>query len=100
MSNDFDRLPITHESRPIYISYIFFAATIVLVAALHLATPLLTVLFCYFAIKKLYVTRSKTIALILFLVVMGLSFYAFAIFVKYAIKGLPEIAENSIPKVL
>jgi predicted PurR-regulated permease PerM len=100
MSNDFDRLPITHENRPIYISYIFFAVTIVLVAALHLATPLLTVLFCYFAIKKLYVTRSKTIALILFLVVMGLSFYAFAIFVKYAIKGLPEIAENSIPKVL
>lgn len=100
MSNDFDRLPITHESRPIYISYVFLALTIVLVAALHLATPLLTVLFCYFAIKKLHFTRSKAVALILFLCVVSLSFYAFAIFVRYAIKGLPEIAENSIPKVL
>jgi len=100
MSNDFDRLPITHGSRPIYISYIFFALTIVLVAALHLATPLITVLFCYFAIKKLHFTRSKGIALLLFLFVVTLSFYAFVIFVKHALKGLPEIAEKSIPRVL
>jgi predicted PurR-regulated permease PerM len=100
MSNDFDRLPITHESRPIYYSYIFFAATIILVAWLHLATPLLTVLFCYFLIKKLYITRSKTLALLLFFFVTILSFYAFVIFVRHALKGLPEIAETSIPKVM
>src|SRR5688572_3660551 len=57
MSNDFDkhdldRLPLTHENRPIYISYIFLAATIILVGSLHLATPLLTVLFCFFVINK------------------------------------------------
>jgi predicted PurR-regulated permease PerM len=100
MSNDFDRLPVTHENRPIYISYIFFALTIVLVAALHLATPLLTVLFCYFVIKKIHFMRSKTIALVLFVFVITLSFYAFVIFVKHSLKGLPEIADNSIPKVL
>jgi predicted PurR-regulated permease PerM len=100
MSNDFDRLPITHESRPIYISYIFFAATIILVAWLHLATPLLTVLFCYFLIRKLYIARSKALALILFFFVTVLSFYAFVIFVRHALKGLPEIVENSIPKVM
>jgi predicted PurR-regulated permease PerM len=99
MSNDFDRLPLTHEGRPIYISYIFFAATIVLVAALHLATPLLTVLFCYFVITKLHFVRSKTLTLILFACVTIFAFYAFALFVKSALKGLPEIAESSIPKV-
>jgi predicted PurR-regulated permease PerM len=100
MSNDFDRLPVTHESRPIYFSYALFALTIVLVAWLHLATPLLTVLFCYFLIKKLYITPSKTVALLMFFFVTALSFYAFVIFVKHALKGLPEIAESSIPKVL
>ena len=100
MSNDFDKLPVTHESRPIYISYIFFALTIVLVAALHLATPLLTVLFCYFVIKKLHITRSKFIALLLFLFVITMGFYCFVIFVKHALKGLPEIAEKSIPRVI
>lgn len=100
MSNDFDRLPITHESRPIYISYIFFAATIVLVAWLHLATPLLTVLFCYFAIKKLHFVRSKPVALILFILLVAVTFYGFAVFVKAAFKGLPEIADKSIPKVV
>jgi predicted PurR-regulated permease PerM len=100
MSNDFDKLPVTHESRPIYISYIFFALTIILVAALHLATPLLTVLFCYFVIKKLHFTRSKFVALLLFLFVITMGFYCFVIFVKHALKGLPEIAEKSIPRVL
>src|SRR5262245_15026412 len=100
MSNDFDRLPVAHESRQIYISYIFFAATIVLVGALHLATPFLTVLFGYFAISKLHVVRSKTVALILFTFVVTFSFYAFVVFVKHALKGLPEIADKSIPKVL
>jgi predicted PurR-regulated permease PerM len=100
MASDFDRLPATHESRPIYISYIFFAVTIILVGSLHLATPFLTVLFCYFVIRKLHVTRSKIVALLLFLFVITLSFYAFVVFVRHAIKGLPEIADKSIPRVL
>jgi predicted PurR-regulated permease PerM len=100
MQNDFDKLPMTHESRPIYISYIFLAATIVLVGWLHLATPLLTVLFCYFVINKLHVTRNKIVPLILFFLVVTLAFSGFVIFVKHALKGLPEIAEKSIPSVM
>src|SRR5258706_13402059 len=100
MSNDFDRLPVTNENRPIAISSIFFAANIILVAWLHLATPFLTVLFCYFVIKKLHFSRSKVVALVLFLFVVSLSFYAFVVFVKHALRGLPEIADTSIPKVL
>jgi predicted PurR-regulated permease PerM len=105
MSNDFekhdlDRLPLTHENRPIYISYIFLAATLVIVGSLHLATPLLTVLFCFFVINKLHFTRSKIPALIFFLCVVSLAFCGFVVFVKHALKGLPEIAEKSIPRVI
>lgn len=100
MTNEYDRAPATHESRPIYISYIFFAAMLFLVGSLQLATPLLTVLFCFFVINKLHFTPSKLIALLLFLVVIGLSFYGFVIFVRNALHGLPEIAEKSIPRVL
>jgi predicted PurR-regulated permease PerM len=100
MTNDFDRLPATHESRPIYISYIFFAATLVLVGSLHLATPLLTVLFCYFTLKKLNLIGNKAIALALFFITLTLAFWGFATFVRHAIQGLPDIAAKSIPKVV
>jgi predicted PurR-regulated permease PerM len=89
-----------HESRPIYISYFFLAATIFLVGALHLATPLLTVLFCYFALHKLHFTRSKALTILMFSVVVGLGFYAFALFIKSALRDLPDIADKSIPRVV
>ncbi len=100
MTSEFETTRKTHESKPIYISYVFFVAMLVLVGWGHLATPLLTVLFCYFALKKLHFTQSKVVALLLFFVVMGLGFYGFVMFIKNAIDGLPEIAEKSIPKML
>ena len=90
----------THENRPIYISYFFLAATIFLVGSLHLATPLLTVLFCYFVLHKLHVSRSKVLTLVLFTVVVALAFYSFAIFVREALENLPKIVEKSMPKVI
>lgn len=100
MTSEYEKLPATHESRPVYISYIFFAATIVLVGGLHLATPFLTVLFCYFAIRKLDFMKSKGMALLLFFVVMALAFSGFVYFVKRALHDLPEIAAKSIPMVM
>jgi hypothetical protein len=100
MTSEFEGVPATHENRPVYISYIFLAATLVLVGWGHLATPLLTVLFCYFVLKKLHFTRSKATALVLFFAVLVVSFYGFVVFVKNALHGLPEIAEKSIPRVL
>lgn len=100
MTNDLDRLPATHESRPIYISYIFFAVTLVLVGALHLATPLLTVLFCYFTLQKFRLGGSKAVAYMLFFLTLSLTFYGFVTFARHAVKGLPDIAAKSIPKVI
>jgi predicted PurR-regulated permease PerM len=100
MSSDTETRRLTHESRPIYISYVFLAATIILVGWLHLATPLLTVLFCYFVLHKLHFTRSKGLTLTLFTVVVALAFYSFVIFMKNALKDLPDIVEKSMPKVI
>jgi predicted PurR-regulated permease PerM len=100
MTNELERSDLTHENRPVYISYIFFALTIILVGTLHLATPFLTVLFCYFVLRKLYFGKSKVLALVLFFVVIGLGFYGFVIFVKNALQDLPDIAARAIPKVL
>jgi predicted PurR-regulated permease PerM len=98
--SDTEIRPSAHENRPIYISYFFLAATIFLVGSLHLSTPLLTVLFCYFVLHKLHFTRSKALTLMLFTVVVALAFYSFVIFVRHALKGLPEIAENSMPRMI
>jgi predicted PurR-regulated permease PerM len=100
MTSDTEMRVSAHQSKPIYISYFFLAATIFLVGALHLATPLLTVLFCYFALHKLHFTRSKALTIIMFSVVVGLGFYAFALFVKSALRDLPDIADKSIPRIV
>jgi predicted PurR-regulated permease PerM len=100
MTSDTEMRVSAHQSRPIYISYFFLAATIFLVGSLHLATPLLTVLFCYFVLHKLHFTRSKALTLILFAVVIALGFYSFVLFIKQALHDLPDIAEKSIPKIV
>src|SRR5436190_12861383 len=98
--NDTEIRRLAHENRPVYISYFFLAATLFLVGWLHLATPLLTVLLGYFVLNKLHFTRSKVLTLVLFTVVVAFAFYSFATFVRYNLKKLPDIAEESIPKVI
>jgi predicted PurR-regulated permease PerM len=100
MTSDTEMRVSAHRSKPIYISYFFLAATIFLVGSLHLATPLLTVLFCYFALHKLHFTRSKALTIVMFSLVVVLGFYAFALFVKSGLNDLPDIAEKSIPRVV
>jgi predicted PurR-regulated permease PerM len=88
-------------STPTRISYGVLAGTIVLVGVLQLGAPLLAVLFSYFALQKLFVlTRSKLLALILFVVVAAAIAYIAGHFTRVAIRALPEVAENSIPSVI
>ena len=58
---------------PTRLSYVVLAATIILAGILHLAAPLLVVLFSYFALRQLYfLTKKKWLALIMFgIVVVG-----------------------------
>ena len=87
-------------SRVARISYIFMVVVLVLVGWLHLATPLITVLFAYFALTKLHFTRFKWLAVGTFVVVMLGFFCGFVIFVKQAGRALPQMIETTIPMAL
>ena len=79
------------------ISYLIVALMFVLLDWLHLATPLLTVLFSYFALSKLNRWKSKWVAVILFIILGSLIIVMFGYFFKHACIALPKIAETSIP---
>jgi predicted PurR-regulated permease PerM len=85
---------------PARISYILIALTLVLVIWLHLAVPLLAVLFSLFVLNKLHFTKSKWIAILLFVIVISGTTYAAVHFGRAAWFALPRIADTSIPSVL
>lgn len=87
-------------SRVARISYLFMVAVLVLVGWLHLAVPLITVLFAYFALNKLQFTRFKWIAVGTFFVLMLAFFYGFVTFVKQALIALPAMIQETVPMVL
>jgi predicted PurR-regulated permease PerM len=87
-------------SRPTRISYAFVAGLLILVGVLHLATPLLTALFSFFAMQTLSFGRSKWLGLLLFTILLagvGTGFYLFS---KHAWEVLPRIANETIPAVV
>ncbi|MDX1951999.1 MAG: AI-2E family transporter [Verrucomicrobiota bacterium] len=81
---------------PLPLSYIVIVVMLLLVGWLHLATPLLTVLFAYFALTKLHVFRNKWITIVIFSLLVSSLLYGFGYFVKQALKGLPEIAHQTV----
>jgi predicted PurR-regulated permease PerM len=97
---DVDSEASTPMQRPVAISYAVFAVLLVLVAALHLATPLLAALFCYLALTKLSFWKKRWIGLGLFLVLIAVVFSGSVFFLKLALVVLPEIVSTSIPVVV
>ena len=81
-------------------SYIFIVAVLILAAATRLGTPLVTVLFSYFALRKLRMTRHKWLAVILFLLLVAVVLYGIGYLVRQAFVALPNIAAESIPPVV
>jgi predicted PurR-regulated permease PerM len=88
---------MTQQAR---ISYVFIAVMLLLVGFLRLATPFITVLFCYFALKKLRFGRGKLVAVTLLLVMVTGLGYGFYYFMKQAYLALPRIANTAIPVVI
>ncbi len=83
---------------PTRLSYGVLAATIILVGLLHLGTPLLVVLFSYFALRQLYfLTKRKWLALILFGIVVAGIATAAVFLTRAAVLALPDVADTSIP---
>ena len=83
---------------PTRLSYGVLALTIILAGVLHLATPLLVVLFAYFALRQLFfLTKRKWLALILFILVVAAIGSAAVYFTRAVILALPDVADSSIP---
>jgi predicted PurR-regulated permease PerM len=83
---------------PARFSYAVLALTLVLAGALHLGAPMLVLLFSYFALSQLYAQiKRKSLALLLFgLLVAGIAAAA-VYFTRAAILALPDVADTSIP---
>lgn len=69
-------------------------------AWLELTTPFITVLFSYFALQKLALRGSKSIAIILFLLVVMAAGYGSVYFFNQALHAFPKIAQNAIPAII
>ena len=81
-------------------SYLFIVAVIVVAGATHLATPLLTVLFSYFALRKLCFGKHKWLSVTLFLMVVLGTLYGFGFIIRQAFIAFPKIAVESIPPII
>jgi predicted PurR-regulated permease PerM len=83
---------------PVRLSYGVLALTIILAGLLHLAVPLLVILFSYFALRQLFcLTKRKWVALFLFIVVVAAISAGAVYFMRAALVALPDVAESSIP---
>jgi len=87
-------------SRQARVSYWFILLTLVVVGWLHLATPLLSVLFSYLVLSRLHFTRNRWVAVGLFIIVLLGITYGLAHFVNRTIDTLPRISEKAIPSII
>jgi predicted PurR-regulated permease PerM len=81
-------------------SYLFIVGIIVLAGVTHLATPLVTVLFAYFGLRKLNFVKRKWLAILFFLLVVAGTLYGFGYLIRQAFIALPKIAAESIPPMI
>lgn len=88
--------------RPTTFSYALLFATLVLVGALNLTTPFVTVLFSYLLLERLHFARRgpRWVAVGLFLVIIAALFYGFTLSLRRAWVVFPEIAATVIPAVV
>jgi predicted PurR-regulated permease PerM len=83
-------------------SYVFMAGLGILTVWLHLATPLLAVLFAYLALRQLETRRrgGKVLAVVIFLVALAGIAYALGYFINQTVRALPEIGDQAIPAII
>lgn len=83
-------------------SYAFMLLVGVLMAWLHVATPMLVALFGMFALTKLHAVgqHRKGLTVALFLMIMIAIVYGLAFFARESVENLPKIAEKALPPVI
>jgi predicted PurR-regulated permease PerM len=95
-------VPLAYKdmTRAARFSYLFIVGVIVLAGATHLATPLVTVLFAYFGLRRLNFVKRKWLAILFFLLVVAGTLYGFGYLIRQAFIALPKIAAESIPPMI
>ena len=81
-------------------SYLFIIGVIVLAGVTHLATPLVTVLFSYFGLRRLNFAKRKWLSVLFFLVLVAGILSGFGYLIRQAFIALPKIAAESIPPMI
>src|SRR5262245_34131381 len=83
------------------VSYAFIFVIIATVAWMGLATPLITVLFSYFALNKLNFGKNmRGLAVFLFLILVAAIFYGFVYFIQQAYGAFPKITNTAIHSIV
>ncbi len=84
------------------ISYLFMLVILVLTGWLHLGTLLLATLFSYLALSMLHFSERlrKPLVALLFLVLLCVLAYALGHFINLAVSALPQMAQDSVPRVI
>ena len=86
-------------NRSTRLSHYCFVGLLLLVKLAALATPLLTILFAYFALIKMHWFRRRWIAVVWLVLLVGLLLCGFSMFVRTALKVLPDVIAQSVPKI-
>lgn len=92
--------PVGHMTRATRISYAFVVGLLVLAATLHITTPLITVLFAFFAMSRLSFWGRRWLGVTLFAVLFAAVLWSAGYFAKQAVVALPRLGEEAIPKVI
>ena len=82
------------------ISFGFIALVLALVAAFHISTLFLTLLFSFFALKTLQFGQGRWIAIVLFFLLVTALGYGFFRFFKQAYVEVPKIVMTTVPVVI
>src|SRR5215469_10751676 len=92
----------TSLTRPRRFSYLFMTGLLILVGALHLATPLIASLFTFLALTRMYFLKrhGKWIPVSIFLLLLAAMAYGLGYFTNATVNQLPEIADKSIPPII
>jgi predicted PurR-regulated permease PerM len=87
---------------PYRISLLVIVVAFVVMGTFHMATLLLTALFAYLALTKLYAFKrfGKWFTVAVFLIAVAGIAYAVGYFINQAVRALPEIADRAIPPAI
>ncbi len=85
--------------KAVKVSHAFIWLSIFLIGWLQLATPFLTILFSYLALKHLRIKGSKIVSITLFILLVAAIFQGFVISLQHAYRTLPEIINEALPRL-